>query len=488
MLEKECSFSYDSNKILFAHKKNESFKRIKKKTQLKKMKLCVVCSKQANYSCAKCNTFYCNSVCQKFDWIKNDHSNACLIEGSNHFWIRQGKYHPLVTKIDDESLSFDYITYYKLDQVKEQGNGVTVSVIDRGWGRPDKLNIFGQMKEFTHQGELTDTIAVTGFHGIMSATLVNGRRNESVGFLGGTAPESFVSLIRIDFTDTKEGIFIALATAAQKGRIVSRSGTLQSFKTRELGEELKLEEWTAEHSQRLFNILEKYDSVLFISAGNDFDSVIGSSKSTEWMNRLVENKDLMRRVLVVANFRPLEKNKILLDLEFSKVRQLINLYPDPEAKQIDDEIVIRLARDRKLPVPIVRATLRKGRERYTRLDIPFDIHALNAALNSATYYKHYSEKGAIVSYEAGIMQKHCVFVTGCDIYAMGGYDKLESNDGSSESTPIMTGIFARFSERYKTPEMTYADLLDLFKREYTESIGDAALWGLGEPNINKMFF
>jgi hypothetical protein len=393
-----------------------------------------------------------------------------------------------VTKIDETNLRFDYITYYKLDQVKEQGNGVTVSVIDRGWGRPDKLNIFGQMKEFTHQGELIDTKAEAGFHGIMSSTLVNGRRNESVGFLGGTAPESFVSLIRIDFTDTKEGIFIVLTTAAQKGRIVSRSGTLQSFKKQELGEELKLEEWTVEYSHRLFNILEKYDSVLFISAGNDSDSVIGSSKSTAWMNRLVENKNLMRRVLVVANFRPLKKNEILVDLRFSKVRQLINLYPDPEAKQIDDEIVVRLARDRDLTVPAVRVTLREAREKYANLKIPFDIHALNAALNSATYYKHYSEKGAIVSYEAGIMQNHCVFVTGCDIYAMGGYDKLESNDGSSESTPIMAGIFARFAERYKTQEMTYADLLDLFKTEYTETIGDAALWGLGGPNIKKMFF
>lgn len=439
--------------------------------------------------CQGCgNRFYCNSICQKIDW-KDNHAKNCFVQiSSSPFW--NYIYHPLVTRIDKDNVRFDYISYYNLNAVEKQGTNISVSVIDRPWGKPDELNIFGEMTELTHDGKTIPdkSTALVEFHGIMSATLVNGRRNDAVGFLGGTAPKAFVYLIGVDFQDTKNGIFVTLSTAAKKSHIISRSGSLQSYKKAELGEQQKREEWTAEQSQKLLDILEQNDSILLISAGNDPNSIIGNTPESEWMNELVANKRLMRRLLVVGNFRPLAPDKISLDGTFSKIRRLINKYPDPNAKEIDDEIVVRLAKENDILIPHIRATLRKARARYANFEIPFDIHALNQALDKVTEYKHYSNEGAIVSYEAGIMQNHCVFVAGCDIYAMGGYNKLASNDGSSESTPIMAGIFARFIEQHKTPNQSYADMLDMFKKDYTKPMGDAALWGLGGPDIKKMFF
>lgn len=450
---------------------------------------CQACQNKARFLCNGCKKHkYCSYVCQEIDWEKN-HKTTCLI-GTSSLWNYE--YHPFVVRIDDNNVRFDYVLYYKLDIIKQQGQNISISVIDKPWGKPDKFDIFGPMKELAHDGQTLplQDVKSLDFHGIMCSTLINGRRNDNVNFLGGSAPKSFVYLISSESQITKEDTFIMLSTAAKRSHIISRSGLLQLNQKREIGEEQKQEDWTTNDSLTLLNILEKYDSVLIISAGNDPKSIIGNTVESQWMNQLVLNKSLMRRVLVVANFRPLHPNIIERDVNYAKMRKLINKYPNSNANEIDDAIMIQMAKDNDINPIHMRATLRKTREKYTSLNIPFDVHALNQMLDNVTQYRHYSNYGAVVSYEAGIMQNHCVFVAGCDIYAPGRLNKLESNDGSSESTPIMAGIFARFIEKHRKgmQDQTYADILDIFKKEYTKPVGDAAVWGLGVPNIEKMFF
>jgi subtilisin family serine protease len=92
------------------------------------------------------------------------------------------------------------------------------------------------------------------------------------------------------------------------------------------------------------------------------------------------------------------------------------------------------------------------------------------------------KSGSIVSYTAGVMRDHFVLVAGTDIYTIGKNCQLETNTGSSEAAPIFTGIFALFVSALRTT----TNALELFKREYTIPIGDAAFYGLGVINMDKI--
>jgi len=378
-------------------------------------------------------------------------------------------YHPLVTVVDDLNVSFDYIAYYGLDRVREDGTGINVSVLDSTWTKPDALGIFGKMEQL-----LGPASSSSLFHGIMCATLINGVRNDKVGFLGGTAPGAFVYLVDIQHAP----VFEAIRVASEKSHILSRSGSLQEY-TKDTYTRIA---WTHVQAQRLFDILERNDSVLLLSPGNDAFSVIGENPQTRYLEALLEHKALMRRVLMVANMRPLDPSMLATETALSRIRQLAN------QTTVDDALVEQQAVAQGIARGRIRAVLRKARERAAYLELPFDVDRLNAALKRASHYEHYGSEGAIVSYSAGIMRDHCVFVAGCDIYAIGEYGLMESNDGASEATPIMAGIFARFVQRHRKPGQSHADVLELFKRHYCRPLGDPAHWGLGGPDVDKMFF
>ena len=371
-------------------------------------------------------------------------------------------------QVDENTYAFDYIIYYGLDRVPEQGEGISVVVLDSSWFHPDKHGIFGKMApQVDGNGESAREYSHFNFHGIMVATLINGQPRPDIFFYGGTAPKALVHLIDIRDMHDYFDIPTLFSTAAQRGHIIVRSG---NFQQKQGGKG-----WTEEDSERVYRILDAQDAILIITAGNDayYQDGIGMTEETQWMHKLVKHPKLMSRVLVVANFEPLGEYEASVGMRMMRARELVGQYPgqpeDPVDMGIVEEMLVKV-----MSRPIARMFIRM------KLKYIDNVRQLNDRLRSRP---HFCKKGRIVSYTAGIMRNHCVFVAGCDIYTIGQFGEMRSNDGSSEAAPIMAGMFARFVQQRKTDENTYGDLLELFKTHYCEPLGeDQNIWGLGAPS------
>lgn len=354
---------------------------------------------------------------------------------------------------------FDYISYYGLENVPEKGEGINVAVLDGSWLMPDPNNIFGKMaKQVDGKGEAA--VKTTGFHGIMVSTLINGQPNPAVQFYGGAAPSAVVHLIDISELYDEYDLSTCFEIAVRRAHLILRAGNFEHPK----------HGWKQADTEKIYQILEKYDALLILTAGNA-GGEIGHTHESQWMNYLVEHEKIMQRVLIVANFRPLPPSEAAIGMKLMRARILVDTYPGQD--KVDNAILENMLTT-VMNRPLARATIRKWNVTT--------VQQLNDKLQRLPYH---CEKGKAESYTAGIMHKHCVFVTGCDIHTIGRFGQMESNTGSSESAPIMTGMLARFVQRHKTLQNTHADVLRLFKQHYCESLGNTAIWGLGEPNVTR---
>jgi hypothetical protein len=227
-----------------------------------------------------------------------------------------------------------------------------------------------------------------------------------------------------------------IRAAAHMSLIINRSGALTKYFTAEFTDDLKgiipggPLKWTKTQVTSLWNILEENDAILIVSAGNRTPNYDGS---------------------VSRQF-----------VGFTDETSVFNTWMALDNRLMQRVLVVGNFR----PLSRVRANKRK------RLSDPD--------------YVSLSGLGEIVSYAAGVVKNHFVLVAGVDIYTYGENGDWESNDGSSEAAPITSSLLNLFQE-YRQFE-TYKEMLYMFKNGgYTRTIGDTYYFGLGVPDVQKMF-
>lgn len=385
-------------------------------------------------SCAWCTSkniaFECAQLCGTVYC-----SQKC---GDNHVtWLGDPHtYHPYATlvSLDPEIHLFDYRKYYRLDEIQDTlhllGNGRSIAVVEN----KDliRLNVVewlaGPIYRMKTHTILRDGGSTGRFsHADMVCYLINGVYVPSKSFLGGVCPFAVVKLYSLDLLDDVFGTVLILQTlvyAARSAPIINRSGSLT-----------------------------------YIEAGGIFrDGEYVKSGYVPW-----------------------------------KLEELHTLYTTLE--MYDSIIIISAGNDSSRPVGHI-----KDMETYFFNQVARELPKLFERmlivgnfkpLDTPTLEKHERtsvlEPGEIVSRTAGIVANHFVLVAGTDIYAPGGYQgKMVSDSGSSQATPIMSGLLTLFQEHHTFP--TYKVMLAEFKQNYTKYAGDRELFGLGVPDIDKMFF
>lgn len=355
---------------------------------------------------------------------------------------------------------FNYIKYYKIDIIRKElvqyGESIEVSVFE-------SFKLTGNFDDI--HGDITQIEYTpwerSNFHSDMVCSLVNGQPKGS--FLGGVIPKASVNLIVSDSKDVD--LVDVFKECASRSQFINKSGSLVSYEPISFDKPAHYTTWTQNDIDRLWGVLEMYDSILILTAGNDYRDKFGYTAGTEYFSEFMKHPYIMQRIIIVGNYKPLDHP------------QSIDIYND--VSKIDD---------------IEQITLENGSEYFKKKVVwnvfkrIYNIDSTERLRIIVAYVKkqHLGTTGEIVSYSAGIARDHFVLVMGTDIYAPHNFGKMKVDKGSSQAAPILTSILALW-HNYMRFDSTKT-MLRRFKQEYCTSIGnDPEIFGLGEPNIVKMF-
>lgn len=303
----------------------------------------------------------------------------------------------------------------------------------------------------------------------------------------GTAPGAHVYLIEhtdvpdVDYNQATINMMHALRLGASKSHIISRSGALAHAGTH----------WRGEHTSWVREVLDHEDSVLFLSATNIHGTFLLDNENwkCEWLRRMSRDRAVMRRVCIVGNLLPIDARRVHAMVQLQRIHSDLERFDQNARWPINDSLgreeYAQLLGEFGHNSQVVR-TIFDAAEAALRDNEP-TVRDVREYIQTLIPRKMLGPKGAIVSGCAGRLQDDFVTVLGENIYAPGSGGQMRVTAGASMSCALMAGIFARFAERHKWQYPSYAALLKVFKTEYCRPIGPRNLFGLGEPDIEKMF-